>query len=181
MRKFNAFLTAAMMLTFLAHAIFGAFQLFGIGDNALKVLARITVVLAAVHAVLGVIMTVQTLYAQKKAGVRYFMRNKLFWIRRISGFIIAVLLVFHITAFMAKPAGDAYRLATFNTFKLITQILLVLSIAVHVISNIKPALMAFGIKSLKPYATDILIVVSVLLLVFIAAFIVYFIRWNALG
>ena len=81
----------------------------------------------------------------------------------------------------AEIADGAFRLRWFNAGRLVTQLLLLVSIAVHVIANVKPALIAFGIRRLKPRAADALFVLSALLLVFAAAFIVYYVCWNAAG
>ena len=88
-----------------------------------------------------------------------------------------VLLLFHLSAFSDSSTG-VYRLVWFDSFRLTTQILLVISIAVHVIANVKPVLISFGIRSLKEWVGDIMFVLSVLLLFMAAAFIVYYLRWN---
>jgi len=177
MRKFNAILTIVIFVTFLAHGVLEAFKLFGVSNVQLNFIARAALVLVAVHTVIGCILTVQTLIACKRSGAPYFRYNRLFWARRISGFAIMVLLVFHLTAF---GVGAKTRLNYFGTFELATQILLVLSIAVHVITNIKPVLISFGIKSLKPYSKDILFFSSIVLLFFIIAFIIFYVRFNVI-
>ena len=177
MRKFNAILTAVILALFLIHAILGSFQLIGVGSTAVKAIARFSAALIVVHTVIGVKYTADTLRVRKKTGVSYFKENQLFWARRISGFVIFALLFFHLTAF-GTGSGGAYRLQWFNTAKLTTQLLLVAAIALHVITNVKPMLISFGIRALKPRAGDILVILSVLLLFFAAAFIVYYLRWN---
>ena len=177
MRKWNAVLTAVILVLFLIHAILGSFQLFGIGNTAGKAIARAAEILIWIHVLIGVKLTVDTLRAQHKAGARYFRENALFWARRISGFAVMVLLLFHFNAF-GDNSGPLYRLRVFDSTKLISQLLLVLSIALHVITNVKPALIAFGIKSWKARTGEILAILSVLLLVIAAAFIVYYLRWN---
>ena len=150
-----------------------------VGAVTTHVIAWTMVGLIAVHTILGTVFTVQTLGAQKKAGAAYFKDNLLFWARRISGFVIMVLIFFHIFAFTGVSASH-YRLPDFDTFKLITQILLVVSIAFHIITNVKPMLISFGIKKLKPKVTDIVFWLSVLLLFMAAAFIIYYLRWRAI-
>ena len=177
MRKCNAILTAVILLLFLAHGVLGAFQMMGIGSTVLKTLAWVSVILVAVHTVIGIKFTADTLRAWKKTGVSYFRENKLFWARRISGFAIMVLLVFHLTAF-GHTVDGAYRLQWFTSFRLATQLLLVASIAVHVIANVKPMLISFGVKRFRQWVGDILFVLSVLLLFMAAAFVVYYLRWN---
>ena len=178
MRKLNAVLTAAILLLFLAHAILGGFQLLGVGSTAVKALAWICVGLIAAHTVIGIKLTADTLRVRQRTGVGYFRENTLFWARRISGFAVMVLLAFHLTAF-GDNSGAQYRLRWFDTAKLVTQLLLVAVIALHVLSNVKPMLISFGVRSLKERAGDILLILSVLLLFMAAAFIVYYIRWNS--
>lgn len=178
MRKFNAILTMAILALFLIHAILGGFQLMGVGNTAVKIIAWVSVGLIAVHTVIGVKYTVDTLKVWKRTGVSYFKENTLFWARRVSGFAIMVLLFFHLTAF-GSGSGAAYRLPWFDTAKLVTQLLLVAAIALHVLTNVKPMLISFGIKSLKERVGDILVVLSFVMLFLAAAFIVYYIRWNS--
>ena len=181
MRKWNAILSMAILALFLLHAVVGGFQLMGLlpgGLNVMTVLAYVMLALIALHTLIGIKLTVDSLMAAKKAGVSYWKENRLFWARRISGFSIMALLFFHLTAF-GDYSGAAYRLQWFDTAKLVTQLLLVAAIALHVISNVKPMLISFGIRSLKDRAGEILLILSVLLLFMAAAFIVYYIRWNS--
>ncbi len=178
MRKFNTVLTAVIMVLFLIHAILGSFQMLGTGNTVAKWLSWLSAGLVGVHMIIGVKLTADTLRAQKRSGAVYFRENLLFWSRRISGFAVMVLLMFHFTAF-GYYVGEAYRLRWFDTGRLVTQILLVLTLAVHIISNVRPMMIALGIKSLKEWAGDILFVLSVILLFAAAGFIVYYLRWNA--
>lgn len=71
MRKANALLSMGILVLFLIHAVLGRFQLSGIlpgGSRILMILAWLMTVLIVVHTVLGCIMTVQTLSAQKEDG-----------------------------------------------------------------------------------------------------------------
>jgi len=177
MRKFNAVLTAVILILFIDHAVFGGLQMLGAGATAAKAVSYLCAGLVAVHIIISTKLTIDTLRAQKKAGAAYFRENMLFWARRVSGFAVMVLLFFHFTAF-GYYVDDAYRLQWFDVCKLITQILLVVTLAVHIISNAKPVLISFGIKSLKEHVGEILFVLSALLLFAAAAFIVYYLRWN---
>ena len=57
-------------------------------------------------------------------------------------------------------------------------LLMVLTLAVHLISNIRPVLITFGIPGLRKKTGHILFALAVLLLFMAAALIVYYIRWN---
>ena len=178
MRKWNAVLTGAILTLFLVHAILGSFQLLGVGSTAVKVVAWIAVGLIALHTVIGVKLTADTLKVRKRTGVGYFRQNTLFWARRISGFAVMVLLAFHLTAF-GDNSGAQYRLQWFDTAKLLTQLLLIASLALHLLSNVRPMLISFGIRSLRERVGDILFILSTVMLFLAAAFIVYYIRWNS--
>ena len=179
MRKWNAILTAAILALFLVHAILGGFQLFGVGSTAVKGIAWAALVLIVVHTAIGIKYTADTLRVWKKTGVSYFRENLLFWARRVSGFAVMILLVLHLTAF-GDTSGGAYRLKWFDGARLTVQLLLVAAIALHVLTNVKPMLISFGVRSLKERTGDILFVLSVLLLFFASAFIAYYLRWNTL-
>lgn len=179
MRKLNMFVVIAMLVTFLAHGIMGSFKLFGADANTLKHVARLGVGLVVVHMVIVTILTVKTLYARHKSGAGYFKGNGLFWTRRLSGFAVIIPLVMHLTIFTTTNS-DAFRLEVFNTGRLISQILLVVTLLVHVISNIRPLFIGLGIKGFKRYLADILLVLSIILFVFAVAFAVYYIRWMRL-
>ena len=97
--------------------------------------------------------------------------------RRISGFAIIIFIVFHLSIFIVSNEG-AVRLTAFEGAQLIFSILLVATVAVHIISNIKPLLISFGFKGIKFYVQDILFILMIILLFATTAFIVYFIRWN---
>ena len=178
MRRANTILTVLIMVFFLLHAVFGSFQMIGVGDQSLKRLARVTVGLVMIHALIGIKLSVDSLRIAKKTGAPYFKENQLFWARRISGLAIMIMIFFHMTAF-ADYGSAMYRLKPFDGAKLAAQILLVAAIAVHVITNVKPLLIACGIRSLRKYAGDILAVLSIILLFFILAFIIYYLRWRS--
>ena len=70
------------------------------------------------------------------------------------------------------------RLHWFGGGQLAAQLLLVAALAVHIIANARPMLISFGVRKLKPRVGDILFIMSALLLIMAAAFIVYYLRWN---
>ncbi|MBQ8305409.1 MAG: pilus assembly protein PilX [Blautia sp.] len=177
MRKANAVITALIMLLFVIHGVLGAFQMLGAAGTWHKTIARAAFTLAAVHGVIGVKLTIDTLKAQKKAGVSYPAANRLFWARRISGFALMILLALHMSAFTGKVDG-VVRLKAFGGFQLLLQLLLVVTLALHILMNVKPVLISFGIRSLKERAFDILFVLSVLLLFMAAGFVIYYLIWN---
>lgn len=181
MRKTNAIITAAIMLLFLIHAVAGGFQLAGWlpgGSVLLKTAAWTMTALVGVHIVIAVKLTADTLRALKSSGVSYFRENKLFWLRRLSGIAVMLFMLAHVLIFNGRGSGSSYRLSLFEGPQLASQILLVISLALHMISNVKPLLFSFGVKSFKELGQDIAVYLSVLLALAGAAFVVYYLRWN---
>lgn len=177
MRRLNIILTAVILALFLLHGVLGAYQLFGVGTVTSKGLTHGLLTLVAVHALIGLKLTWDSVRVWRRTGAGYFRQNALFWARRISGLAVMALLGFHVAAFSYKVDG-AFRLKWFDGFKLATQLLLMAALAVHVIANVKPGLIALGVRKLKPHAADLLFLLSALLLVMAVGFVVYYIRWN---
>ncbi|MBO6140647.1 MAG: pilus assembly protein PilX [Ruminococcus sp.] len=181
MRKINAIITMLIIVLFLFHGIAGGFQLAGVingGSKLMKTLAHIMEALIWLHVLIGIKLTADTVKAMKRAGVSYFKENKLFWLRRISGLAVMVFIMAHIFIFAHNGEG-AYRLNEFGGFELMTQILLVVSIALHAVSNAKPALISFGIKSFKEAGLDLALILAGILIFTGIAFIIYYFRWAA--
>lgn len=180
MRKWNAVLSMGILALFLVHAVAGAFQLSGIipgGSVIMEKIALVMVCLIFIHFVIGIKLTADTFTAIKKSGTSYFKENKLFWVRRISGFAVMLFVIFHIMIFLGTNNG-AYRLNLFEGIQLASQLLMVLSVAIHVITNIKPLMISLGTKSYKVFFTDIILVLSVLLVFMGVGFVIYYLRWN---
>ena len=176
MRKFNAVLSVTLLTVFLVHIISGIFNLCGFisgGSIFLTALTHTMELLAAIHLKL----TANSVIAVKKSGVSYFKENKIFWIRRISGAAVIFFIVCHVIIFTEKN-DTAFRLNYFGAVQLVSQILMVLSVAVHVLTNIKPLMLSLGISRYKSFITDILAVLSVILLLSGVGFTVYYFRWT---
>lgn len=179
MRRWNAVLSAGILVVFIIHGVLGGYQLLGAGSTAAKAAAWICLALIGAHTVLGIILTCDTLRVLRRTGVGYFRENMLFWARRVSGLAVMLLLAFHLTAF-SDGSGAQLRLRWFGPARLTAQLLLTAALALHILSNARPLLLSFGVRSPKERAGDILLVLSVLLLFMAAAFVVYYLRWNSL-
>jgi len=185
MRKWNAMISAAILILFLVHAIAGIFELAGLvpgGSTILTACTYIMVVLLVMHVAIGIKLTADTFKAQKAApggtpANRYLRENSLFWTRRISGMVLMVMLVFH-AVIMSGESGAAYRLNLFEGPQLAASVLLILALAVHILSNIRPLYIAFGIRRGRIYLKDVMFVLAVVLAAACAAFIIYYLRWN---
>jgi hypothetical protein len=140
-------------------------------------LAWILIGLVLAHGVIGVLLTAQSVQVWRQTGAPYWRRNALFWVRRLSGFAILVLLCLHVAAF-GYTADGVYRLKWFGTGKLISQLLLVASILIHVGTNCTPLRVALGSHSRRGKMGDFLLLVSLLLVFMAVGIIVYYVRWN---
>ena len=184
MRKFNSIITTAILLLFVIHIVWGVLVLFGISDGGNLVLSHlgyVLLVLVCIHMIIGIKLTADSIKASKRSGVSYFRENKLFWIRRISGFGLLLFLILHVWLFLpVRTSGGAYRLRYFGPVEYAFQILFVLTLLLHVLTNIKPLMLSLGVKSFASVMTDILFILSVILLIAGVGFTVYFIRWQVI-
>ena len=182
MRKWNALISMGILVLFLIHAVAGALQMAGFlsgGSAVMGIMAWVMLALIALHVIIGCKLTADTLRSIKKSGVSYPKENRLFWVRRISGFAVMAFIVCHLLIFMGNERDGVVRLHPFEGVQLVTQILLVLSIAVHVLTNIRPLMIALGERKFQKLLLDALIVLAGLLLAAGVGFVIYFIRWNA--
>ncbi len=176
MRRLNMFLVIGILLTFLAHSIMGAMVLIGAKADALKPLARVCVALIGAHALISGILTYRTLHARRLSGAGYFKDNLMFWTRRLTGLTILIPLIMHLFIFHASNA-EAYRLTAFTTGRMISQILLVATLGVHILTNVRPVMISLGVRTGRGVRADILFVLSVVLLLLAIAFFIYYLRW----
>jgi hypothetical protein len=171
-----------IILLLLVHGIAGSFQMMGIisgGSVLLKVLTWIMFSMIIVHMVIGVVFTIQTLKVSRKTGVYYFRENTLFWIRRISGFVLILLVALHLIVFVETGNG-VFRLGYFGVPQLIFQVIMLLALALHLLSNIKPLAIAMGLYSGEGYSRDVLLIFAIVLMFCAVAFVVYYLRWAIL-
>jgi succinate dehydrogenase/fumarate reductase cytochrome b subunit len=179
-RKINAVVSVGIIGLFLIHGIAGGFQMMGFipgGQAWMEALAWMMVVLVVVHMVIGLWLTVLTIQISKRAKACYVRENLLFWIRRVSGFAVMLLVFWHFALF-AQTGEGVFRLANFGTPEMIGQLLLVLALAVHLLCNIRPLSVALGLYGGKGYGRDLLLIFSVVLAFLALAFVVYDLRWN---
>lgn len=181
MRKLNAILGPIMIVLLLIHGIWGSFQLASIvpgGSVIRKILSYIMIACVCGHIFIGIKLTADTLTSIKKSGAAYFKGNETFWLSRISGAALLIFIIYHMCIFMISE-GEVFRLNTFSGIQLAGHIMLVLSLLIHLAVNIKPLCIALGITGRK-YVRDIVIVLSIMMLVFAAAFVIYFLRWTVM-
>ena len=129
---------------------------------------------------IGIKLSLDTILATRKAGVFYLRENSLFVLRRVSGFALLIFIAVHFVIFSGTNEGGVYRLRVFDAMALISQILMVVSLLIHLVSNIRPLRIALGISDKRSLRTDIAIVLCILLFLSGIAFLIYFIRWQVI-
>ena len=182
MRKANSIAAAAVMILFVFHLIWGAMELFGMikgGSTFFRIMTYTLIGFVALHTVFGIVLTADTVRAMRRAGVSYYKENRLFWIRRISGFALMAFIIVHVILFHGQNSGGIYYLTLFGIPELVSQILMVAALLIHIAANIRPMRIAFGFSDKWNIRTDIALVLSILLLLAGIAFIIYFLRWAA--
>lgn len=177
MRKINGIISGVVLAMFVLHGVLGALNLMNVAPIIVKALSHTMLGLIGVHALISIGLSVKAVTTAAKTHAPYLRQNRLFWARRISGALIMILVFFHITAF-GYTSGGVFRLVPFDAFRLIAQLLFLFSVAVHVITNVKPILITFGVRRLRPKAGDILFFVSAAMLFMAVGFIIYYIRWQ---
>lgn len=177
MRKWNNILARFIIILFLLHALMGSLMLLGMSNISVKPLSWLLFIAVFVHGVLGVLATVQAVKSGKKSGKWYLRKNAAYWTKRFSGFAILILLGFHISAY-TTTIGDAFFLKEFTVGRMTAQLLLIISIFIHLSVSVKSMLIAKGVTKFKERTVDWMMVLSLLMLFFAAAVVIYFIQWQ---
>ena len=177
MRKWNNILSRVIIVLFLLHALMGSLMLLGMSNISFKPLSWLLFAAVAVHGILGVLATVQAVKGGRKSGKWYLRQNAAYWTKRFSGFAILILLCFHISAY-TTTVGDAFFLKEFTVGRMTAQLLLLISIFIHLAVSVKSMLIANGVTKFKERTIDWLMVLSLLMLFFATAVIIYFIQWQ---
>lgn len=177
MRKWNNILARVIIVLFLLHALTGSLLLLGVSNITFEPLSRLLFAAVAVHGVLGILATVQAVKSGKKSGKWYLRQNAAYWTKRFSGFAILILLCFHISAY-TTTVGNAFFLKEFTIGRMTAQLLLIISVFIHLAVSVKSMLIAKGVTKFKERTTDWMMVLSLLMLFFATAVIIYFIQWQ---
>ena len=179
MRRLNAIITMLIMVLFLVHMIWGGLLLIGAASTGgiFLVISKAMVILIILHVIIAVKLTMDTIKACRISGVSYWRENKLFWLRRISGIAVMILMLAHIFIFMGRNVDGVFVLNVFNVMALISQLLLVISLLIHIATNINPLRIALGLRDEGGFRTDMILILLILLVLAGISFVVYFIRW----
>ena len=187
-RKANAIVSAVMLLLFMLHGVGNAFEIIGVGTPTSKAIAYGALLLATVHAVAGVALSVSDIASARHTGEagqakqrakqsHYVWRNARYWAVRVSGLSIAVLIGFHMLTFLQLGGTGAYRVREFDVPQLVQSLLLVVALAIHILANARPLMVSLGVPVPHARALDMILVVAALLVLMAVAFVVYYLRW----
>ena len=177
MRKWNNILARVIFVLFLLHALMGSLMLLGLSTISFLPLSMLLLIAVLIHGILGIMATLSAVADGKETGHWYLKQNAAFWTKRISGIAIMLLLVFHVTAYTTSVNGRFF-LKEFTLCQMLSQILFILAIFIHLAVSIKSMLIARGTIKFKEKTIDWILVLSIMMLFFIAAVIIYYIQWQ---
>ena len=177
MRRWNNILVRIIIVLFLIHALLGSLMLLGVSTISFTPLSWLLLVIVIIHGIIGMIMTLKAVTSGKKSGRWYLRQNAAFWTKRVSGICILLLLVFHVTAYTTSVNGRFF-LKEFTLIRLLSQILFVLAIFIHLVVSIKSMLIAKGTVKFKERTIDWILVLSIMMIFFVVAVIIYYIQWQ---
>ena len=136
-RRLNALLGAALYVVIIIHVLLGcAMLLTGAYIPVLKLFARVAVVLAAVHLLLGIIF-----FARSCRGGAVFKHpglNKRFWAQRISALGVLAIVFWHAGSFGGVTSWDPARLGL--------SLLFVACLGVHLVTSAPALMLSAGIS-----------------------------------
>lgn len=181
MRRLNAIVTGMILALFLIHMIWGSLELAGMtsgGNDIFLSLSYLMTGLVVLHVIFSLKMTLDTLKAQREAGVSYPGANRLFWVRRISGIALMIFMALHVMMFRGIQTEEGFRLRLFHGAGLAAMLCMVVSLMIHLLTNIRPLKIALGLEDRKDFRVEILLVLSILLLLSAVAFVIYYLRWH---
>ncbi|MCR4611718.1 MAG: hypothetical protein K5644_07450 [Lachnospiraceae bacterium] len=175
MKKINAIVSIVILILFTFHMTESGLALVGIylvPIQIVNVLAWIMVGLVALHAIMGLISVIDSVKRSK--DVSYGRENRLFWIRRDSGFVLLALIVCHVVIFMTGGMNVTQQMP----LQMILSVLMVITLMIHILTNIKPLWIALGFYSEvgKIVMSAVMIIILAVLVFAMVAFSVYFLH-----
>ena len=151
MRKLNTIIAALITILFFDHIIFAALYLFGLPAKVFTPVAIFMIILVMIHGVLSMVLTVHAEKAGFKTNARYNKENRTFWLRRTTGVFILVLALFHFYA-VNEGSDGLPRIVHMGIFGSLATIVLAISVMIHILINIEPLCISFGIRNYKKAA-----------------------------
>ena len=168
MRRINTILVLMILALFADHAIFASLHSIGVGNGVIKAMAHSMLGLVLIHAAVSLIVTVKAEKAGITTKARYNKENREFWNRRVTGVLILVLGVTHAYLMNRNERGIPRIAFAPKIFELTTP-LLVITIYLHIMTNIRSLLISLGIRNIDRNEKIIKAITSVVMaFVFVA-------------
>lgn len=177
MRRLNHILACLILVLVFVHAFLALLIVLGLSTVNFYQLPKLLLYLVVAHGGLGLISTITALRSGIRSGKWYMAQNKEFWIKRVSGLAIALLLTVHASAYITSVNGSFF-LREFTFLRWISQLLFLLSIFIHLGISVKSTLIAQGTLKLKARTFDGMLVLSVLTFILAAGVTAYYIQWQ---
>lgn len=122
------------------------------------------------------LLTAQTFRASRSGGKLYGKQNALFWARRTSGLAICSCSFPYWR--VRQSAGRRIHSVSVHNGPAADAALLVASVFVHLLLNLRPLLVSLGIVRDKEQRGDLYLILSILVLFAAGSIILYYIGWN---
>ncbi len=177
MRKFNNWLVWLMLPLLLIHGLWGSFTLLGINSITLKPVSFLLTLIVILHGLIGLLLSRDAVAIALRTGRWYWKENARFWIIRLSGVCIFILLGFHISAYTTTVNG-VFFLQEFTFLRMLSQLLFLAAILIHLLAAARPWLINRGILKFRERTWDCIIVLTILTAFFTFSIIMYYIYWN---
>lgn len=177
MRKINTILARIILFLLVVHSFMGCLLMLGWSNITLKPLSYLLLGIVCFHAILSILSSVSSIQIGFKSRKWYFKENVSFWIKRITGILILILVWFHISAYTTVVDGKFF-LQEFTFIKLISQLSLALCIFIHVGVSLKSLFIVSGNIDFKEKKVDGLLVISIFMIFVVFAILSYFIQWQ---
>lgn len=169
LRQVNAVVSALLLLTFTLHGVTNGLYLAGVLPAPMKGIAHITELICWIHILIGVYLTVDTARALGKSKASYTGENLRFWAIRISGIMIAVLMLQHVIGSSHAPSHWVMPIPA-----IVNGVLLALAVGVHVVCNMRSQLMSLGLPTESSKRAALVAAILILLMGF--AFVLVFVQ-----
>lgn len=175
MKKVNSIISLLLIIMVFVHGVFASLLMLGVMDKPNPIPAFICLGLLLIHIVLSCILTSKTVKEAVSSGDKYEIQNKMFIIRRASGVLMILLVIAHLV-FYFGPQVENFATAPFTVAQLVLLILLVISLIVHITTNIRPLMVSLGVSSPKAVRVVLIVFVVAALLLMATSSVVFFLK-----
>ena len=174
MKRINNWLLWLIFPLLVIHGLWGSFLLLGFHVPIIKSVSYVLTLAVVLHGLIGLLMTRDAISIGLQTGHWYWKENARFWVIRLSGICIFVLLGFHACVY-GKTVNGVFTLNEFTFLRMLSQLLFLLAILVHLVAAARPWLISLGIVNFGRRAWDCIVVSAILTAFFTFAVISYYI------